>query len=80
MTKKILVTGGAGFIGGHLVGNLIVDGFDVTVVDNFWRGKKENLQKKWKSGNLGREKKTGELGNLKKYTTILCCIGEPLLF
>jgi len=45
MTKKILVTGGAGFIGGHLVENLIVDGFDVTVVDNFWRGKKENLQK-----------------------------------
>ena len=44
MSKKILVTGGAGFIGGHLVENLIADGFDVTVVDNFWRGKKDNLQ------------------------------------
>ena len=45
MTNKILVTGGAGFIGGHLVRNLIAAGYDVTAVDNFWRGKRENLQK-----------------------------------
>jgi GDP-D-mannose 3', 5'-epimerase len=45
MSKKILVTGGAGFIGGHLVDRLISEGFQVTVIDNFWRGKRENLLK-----------------------------------
>lgn len=45
MREKILVTGGAGFIGSHLVENLVSDGFEVTVVDNLWRGKSENLQK-----------------------------------
>ena len=37
---KILVTGGAGFIGSHLVDNLIARGFDVLVLDNLLRGSK----------------------------------------
>lgn len=32
---KVLVTGGAGFIGGHLAENFVLDGHDVTVLDNF---------------------------------------------
>lgn len=40
---KVMVTGGAGFIGSHLVDRLIRDGFDVVVVDNLYRGKRENL-------------------------------------
>ena len=39
-----LVTGGAGFIGSHLVDRLISDGHRITVVDNLSTGKKENLQ------------------------------------
>jgi len=40
---KTLVTGGAGFIGSHLVDRLLSDGHDVTVLDNFITGRKENL-------------------------------------
>ena len=45
MTKseKIVVTGGAGMIGSNLVKRLAKSGFDVHVIDNLWRGKKEYL-------------------------------------
>jgi len=45
---KILVTGGAGFIGSHLVDRLIEKGHQVVVVDNLSTGKKENLNHKAK--------------------------------
>lgn len=41
---RILVTGGAGFIGSHLVDALVSSGNEVVVVDNFTSGKKENLE------------------------------------
>lgn len=40
---KALVTGGAGFIGSNLVDQLIIDGYDVLVIDNLSTGKKENV-------------------------------------
>ena len=42
---KILVTGGAGFIGSHITEYLVQRGDDVTVLDNLTTGKKENLAK-----------------------------------
>jgi nucleoside-diphosphate-sugar epimerase len=43
--KRILVTGGAGFIGSWLVEALVRVGSEVFVVDNLWRGSLENLRK-----------------------------------
>ncbi|KAJ7977065.1 UDP-glucuronic acid decarboxylase [Quillaja saponaria] len=40
---RIVVTGGAGFVGSHLVDKLIARGNDVIVIDNFFTGRKENL-------------------------------------
>jgi UDP-glucose 4-epimerase len=41
--EKALVTGGAGFIGSHLVERLLQDGLEVTVLDNLSTGKRTNL-------------------------------------
>lgn len=44
LRKKILVTGGAGFLGSHLCDRLIRDGNDVLCVDNFFTGNKDNIE------------------------------------
>ena len=41
--KRILVTGGAGFIGSHLCERLVNEGHDVICIDNFYSGSKENV-------------------------------------
>jgi len=38
MQKKVLITGGAGFIGFHLARYLSEQGYDITIIDNFGRG------------------------------------------
>jgi UDP-glucuronate decarboxylase len=42
-TKRVLVTGGAGFLGSHLCERLLADGREVICVDNFFTGTKENI-------------------------------------
>ncbi|CAD6227479.1 GSCOCG00001166001-RA-CDS [Cotesia congregata] len=42
--RRILVTGGAGFVGSHLVDRLMLEGHEVIVVDNFFTGRKRNVE------------------------------------
>jgi len=46
--KNVLVTGGAGFIGSHLVDKLIEEGHNVSILDNLSSGKEENINPKAK--------------------------------
>jgi len=41
--KRILITGGAGFLGSHLCDNLLENGNDIICVDNFFTGSKDNI-------------------------------------
>lgn len=43
LTKKALVTGGAGFLGSHLCRRLLTDGYEVTALDNLFTGTKSNI-------------------------------------
>jgi len=43
LTKRVLVTGGAGFIGSHLCRRLIEDGHEILCVDNFFTGTRANV-------------------------------------
>ena len=47
--KKILVTGGAGFIGSHLCKKLLDEGNDVLCIDNYFTGTKENISNLFKN-------------------------------
>jgi len=86
ITKRYLVTGGAGFIGSHIVERLLSEGHHVCVLDNFSSGKKENLdfalspqstvdspQKKKKSVDRGPRTEDFELfiGDIRDYDTCL---------
>jgi len=44
MTRRILVTGGAGFLGSHLCDRLVATGHDVICVDNFFTSQKSNIE------------------------------------
>ena len=43
MTRRVLVTGGAGFIGSHVCDRLVADGWDVEIVDDLSSGKRANV-------------------------------------
>lgn len=49
---RVLVTGGASFIGSHLVDKLAEKGAQLTVIDNISSGKKENLNESWNKINF----------------------------
>ncbi len=52
MSKRILVTGGAGFIGSHLCERLVAEGHEVMCMDNLFTGRRENIQHLLGSGTF----------------------------
>lgn len=61
--KKVLVTGGAGFIGSHIADRLIHDGFKVTIFDNLSTGEKKYINPKAEfiKGDVTDKKQVNEL-------------------
>ena len=64
---KIIVTGGAGFIGSHLVHKLVSLGLDVIVIDNFSTGKIDNLKKIKSKIKILKE----DIGNFEQLQKVL---------
>jgi UDP-glucose 4-epimerase len=62
MSRRVLITGGAGFIGHHLVRGMLADGWDVTVIDNESTGQRELVpaQAAYIKGDIRDEKKLAE--------------------
>ncbi len=50
--KRVLVTGGGGFLGSHLCDRLVEKGYDVICLDNFFSGSKRNIQHLLKKPNF----------------------------
>ena len=74
MKKEALVTGGAGFIGSHLVDLLLKKDYTVKVIDNFSGGHEKNLIQHKNNTNLIIEK--ADIRNLSSLKTFFCNIDE----
>ena len=67
---KILIFGGAGFIGSHLVDKLVELNYDVTIIDNFSTGRIENLNKSINQINLIEADISENTGWMKQFNGI----------
>ncbi|WP_423793014.1 SDR family oxidoreductase [Methanocaldococcus indicus] len=68
----ILVTGGAGFIGSHIVDLLVEEGYDVVIIDNLKTGNKNNINPKAEFVNVDiRDKNLDKKINFKDIDTII---------
>lgn len=68
---RALVTGGAGFIGSHLCEELSNNGFDVTVWDNLFRGRIENLEGMLKNNNYFYKIDMSQYSSVKTMKAVL---------
>ena len=77
---RILVTGGAGFLGSHLCEKLVNDGHEVISIDNFYTGNKKNLAKLLDSSNfeIVRADITSPINFEVDYIMNLACPASPV--
>ena len=70
---KILITGGAGYIGSHVCNLVLEEGFDVTVIDNLVTGNKELVPKKANLiiSDIGDEKKINDVIKNNKFDLVM---------
>ena len=73
---KILITGGAGFVGSHLVDHFLQGGYEVVILDNFYSGKIENVTAHVNDRNFhlikGDVRSSGDVGNAIKDVDVVC--------
>src|SRR3989344_1586944 len=78
--KNVLVTGGAGFIGSHLVNKLIEKGHKVIVIDNLSSGRKENLNPKVKFYKIDvRDKDVYKIFEKENPNVVFHLAAQPLV-
>ncbi len=74
---KVLVTGGAGFIGSHVVDLLLAKGFDVTVVDDLSTGKRDNIARQARFHEIGvNSKEFAQLVRDERFDVIAHLAGQ----
>jgi len=76
MSKRILVTGGAGFIGSHTVDLLVSNGYNVTVLDNLSTGSRRNINKKAKFIHDDILNISKYAGKLKGVSAVMHCAAQ----
>lgn len=80
MNKKILITGGAGFIGSHLVNKLAESGNNVVVIDDLSSGERKNISNKIKFYKADvRSKKVLEIFKAEKPEIVFHLAARPLV-
>ncbi|MGA2418236.1 MAG: GDP-mannose 4,6-dehydratase [Candidatus Staskawiczbacteria bacterium] len=79
-SKRVIVTGGAGFIGSHLVNELIKKNYKVVVVDNLSSGRKENINPKAKFYKIDvRSKTIAEIFKKENPQIVFHLAAQPLV-
>ena len=79
-SKNVLVTGGAGFIGSHLVDRLIKEDHKVVVIDNLSSGRRENINPKAKFYKIDiRDPKISQIFEKEKIETIFHLAAKPIV-
>lgn len=78
--KKVLITGGAGFIGSHLVESLIKNGYKVAVIDDLSSGDKNNLSLEAKFYKIDvRDKKISQIFKKEKPEMVFHLAAQPIV-
>ena len=77
---RILVTGGAGFLGSHLCERLVLDGHNVLAIDNFYTGSRENLSRLFSNSRfeLMRHDVTDPINVEVDYIVNMACPASPI--